>query len=139
MALKKLENAENLAFNIKFIAQMFIGFIVFIVLVWHAAVEFFEVFTTGSSNIIDLHYTFKILSYGLGISAGIEMAFMLFTEGPDEAVEPIILGLSSTILYALSVLDIEKTDLMQFSVFLLSIGLLIGGLFYVRRKFIEQE
>lgn len=67
MALKKLENAENLAFNIKFIAQMFIGFIVFIVLVWHAAVEFFEVFTTGSSNTIDLHYTFKVLSYGLGI------------------------------------------------------------------------
>ena len=43
-----------------------------------------------------------MVSHSLAFSACIEMAYMLFTDGPDEAVDPLILGLASFILLRLS-------------------------------------
>ena len=124
---------------LKYLAQIVVGAAIFGVLVRHAIVEFREIYTGDASNAISLAYTFKVLSYGLGISAGIEMAYMLFTEGPDEAVEPIILGLSAIMLYALAVFDLEKTNLVHFSILLISLGALIGWLFFVRERFVIKN
>ena len=38
----------------------------------------------------------------LAISAGIELAYMLFTDGPDEAIEPPILGITSAAFFTLA-------------------------------------
>lgn len=43
-----------------------------------------------------------IAGMALMVSAGIELAYMLFTEGPDEAVQPLILGLASAALVTAS-------------------------------------
>ena len=39
-----------------------------------------------------------IVAGGLGVSAGFDLAFMLFTPGPDEAFAPLIKGVAATIL-----------------------------------------
>ncbi len=68
------------------------------------------------------------------------MAYMLFTPGPDEAVEPVILGLASTLLYVLSLLDLGGSiSLWQYSILILSIGITIGGLFFIKDKFVRQN
>ncbi|MGB0895214.1 MAG: hypothetical protein ACPGUD_12470 [Parashewanella sp.] len=139
MTFKKVKKTEDVAFNIKFFVQMVIGVCVFTILCKHFLCEFWEIFTQDKSNQIDLKYSLQVVSYGLGISAGIEMAYMLFTPGPDEAVEPIILGLASTFLYVLSSLDLEKSNLIHFSIILFTIGILIGGLFFIKDKYVSTE
>ncbi len=47
----------------------------------------------------------KIVSIGLGAATAIELAYMLFTPGPDEAVQPVMMGVASAVLYALSDID----------------------------------
>ncbi len=136
MAFREVAKIEDLAYNVKYFGQITIGVVVFIVLCKHSVSEFLEIFTSAHCNIINLKHSLEVVSYGLGISAGIEMAYMLFTPGPDEAVEPVILGLSSTLLFILSSLDFEKTNFVHFSILILSIGALIGGLFYIKDRFI---
>ncbi len=137
MTFRKIEKTEDVAYNIKFFVQMIIGVFVFIILCKHFVCEFWDIFTQNANNQIDLKYSLQVVSYGLGISAGIEMAYMLFTPGPDEAVEPVILGLASTFLYVLSSLDLEETNLIHFSILLVAIGVLIGGLFFIKDKYVS--
>ena len=46
--------------------------------------------------------TLSLLSQAMMVSAAIELAYMLFTPGPDEAVEPLIIGIAGSALYVLS-------------------------------------
>lgn len=46
--------------------------------------------------------TFSYIANTLAISAGIELGYMLFTNGPDEAIEPLMLGVTSAAFYTLS-------------------------------------
>ncbi|WDE01007.1 hypothetical protein [Thalassomonas actiniarum] len=43
-----------------------------------------------------------LISQSMMVSAAIELGYMLFTPGPDEAVEPLILGIAGTALLVLS-------------------------------------
>ena len=82
------------------------------------------------------NHPLKIVGYSLALSAGVELAHMLFTPGPDEAVEPLILGLASAVLLTISQDDIVEWDIA------LTIVVLIGGLatlFWVRERFIETR
>ena len=40
----------------------------------------------------------EIVGEGLALSAGIELIYMLFTDGLDETVDPLIIGTASAIL-----------------------------------------
>jgi hypothetical protein len=75
----------------------------------------------------------KLVSWGLMYAAGIELAYMLFTDGPDEAVHPVILALASTILLILSDGNDDWRDAAIVPLLTLSIGLLfyIGDMFKV--------
>jgi hypothetical protein len=42
---------------------------------------------------------FHIVAGGLAVVAAIELAYTLFTPGPDEVVDPLLLGLSSAFLF----------------------------------------
>jgi hypothetical protein len=74
----------------------------------------------------------KLVAHGLAISAGFELAYMLFTPGPDEAVEPVLLGMAAALLVVVS--DQLRDWTSGVLVVLLSVALAI--LFLVKHAFI---
>ncbi len=64
-----------------------------------------------------------IIAFALILAAGIELAHTLFTDGPDEAIDPLILTLSATLL-----LQLEKVDNLKVSNGLAAF-LYVGALF----------
>jgi len=79
----------------------------------------------------------KMVSVALAAATAIELAYMLFTPGPDEAVQPVMMGIASFILYALSYYP-EKTkgiELIGIALLVLTIPLL----FWTKRKFIDEK
>jgi transcriptional regulator with XRE-family HTH domain len=78
----------------------------------------------------------SIVGYGLAVSAAVELAYTFFTKGPDEALDPLILGVSSFTLIAISIFDPRKLntgDAIQVSLLALAILLL----FFARRFLLE--
>lgn len=61
---------------------------------------------------------------GLAFSAGLELAYMLFTPGPDEAIDPVILGLASLVLLVISVDNVGLLQVIMVFFLVLSIGFL---------------
>jgi len=45
---------------------------------------------------------FKYIASALAISAGVELSYMLFTDGPDETIEPLMLAIASAAFYTIS-------------------------------------
>src|SRR5947208_1370107 len=43
-----------------------------------------------------------VVGAALVVAAGLELAYSLFTEGPDEAIEPLLLAMSAAILLQLA-------------------------------------
>ena len=80
----------------------------------------------------------KIVGFWLSISAGLELAYMLYTPGPDEAIEPLILGVTSALLIIISGVDAENMS-WQLALTVLVLSGTLGFLFYIREKFIESE
>ncbi len=56
-------------------------------------------------------HLFSIVGLGLGIGAAIELAYTLYTHGPDEALDPLMLALSAALLLQLGAL--KSFDLRQ--------------------------
>ena len=124
-----------IAHNVKVIIQMLIGLAVTIYLLWFFANFVWNVI--DSSWIPEEDFASKlplaVVGYGLALSAGIELAYMLYTDGPDEAIDPLILGLSAT---AMIVLSHISNGSFESAVTLLVLFLGIGVLFWVRTKFL---
>jgi hypothetical protein len=78
----------------------------------------------------------RVVAVGLALAATVELAYTLFTDGPDEALDPLILGSSSFILIKIS--DPKTHLTMQnagaFALFIL----VLGALFVIREVFIEK-
>jgi hypothetical protein len=77
-----------------------------------------------------------LIASGLAAAAVIELAYTLFTDGPDEALDPLLLGLSATILFQFASLDSFQVGQ--------SVGLLLSSfalfvLFLVRALFIDDS
>lgn len=79
--------------------------------------------------------TLAIVGDGLMYSAGFELAYMLFTPGPDEAIEPVILGMAATILIIISDDKIEVFDAIVPATLTLSMGFL----FYLKKVFLPKH
>lgn len=80
--------------------------------------------------------TLALVAKALEYSAGFELAYTLFTEGPDEAVEPVIMGLAAAMLLGLSKLD--RIDVLAGCgavVFVIA----LAGLFFIRKRFVLSE
>jgi hypothetical protein len=78
----------------------------------------------------------QVIAYALAVAAAIELAYTLFTPGPDEALDPLMLGLSSGLL--LLITSTEESAVARYS------GVLIGAvalalLFIVRRNLLDDE
>ncbi|BFN31016.1 TPA: PTS sugar transporter subunit IIC [Vibrio parahaemolyticus] len=75
----------------------------------------------------------SLVSQAVMVSAAIELAYMLFTPGPDEAVDPLILGIAGTALLVMSDENTAKTDSMLYdSIAVLLFVLSLAILFYLR-------
>ncbi|WP_367155644.1 hypothetical protein [Methylomonas sp. HYX-M1] len=85
---------------------------------------------------LDSKHPLHIVGYALAISAGVELAHMLFTPGPDEAVEPLILGLSAAVLLLISEADLARFEL---AISVLTFTGCITLLFWVRRQFVTSS
>jgi len=69
--------------------------------------------------------TLTYVANALAISCGLQLAYMLITDGPDEAIEPIMLGVASVILLILSTVEPSQWGIYNS----ISIILLILGIF----------
>src|SRR5215207_10074556 len=56
------------------------------------------VYTIPPTVELDHAQLFGFIGGLLGVSAAVELAFMLLTEGPDEAVDPLLLSISAAAL-----------------------------------------
>jgi hypothetical protein len=80
--------------------------------------------------------TLEIVGECLAFSAAIDLAYMLLTPGPDEAIEPLILGLASAILFSISKIDKADTTLaLEIGLYVLILALL----FIMKVLFIEDK
>ncbi|MGC0825051.1 hypothetical protein ACT2VT_003258 [Pantoea agglomerans] len=82
----------------------------------------------------------KTLTYvanALAISCGLQLAYMLITEGPDEAIEPIMLGVASVILLILSTIEPSQWSIYNsISIIILILGVFL--LYYISGKVKEN-
>lgn len=77
-----------------------------------------------------------LIAYALAIAAAIELAYTLFTPGPDEALDPLMLGLSAGILLLLSQTGISVG--IQYAGVIIGV-LALGGLFLIRRHLLDED
>ena len=128
------EKVKPWARNCKICIQMFIGFSIVILLIGKMVSHF-----TGDlgwwlfDTLINSH-PLQIVGYALAVSAGIELAYMLYTPGPDEAIEPLILGLASAILLVISAETVVGFDIAV-TILVFTGG--VGFLFWVKQRFID--
>jgi len=78
----------------------------------------------------------RIVAIGLALAAVVELTYTLFTDGPDEALNPLILGLSSFILIKISTPETGLTVSNTGAIALLIVAL--GILFILQEIFIER-
>jgi hypothetical protein len=78
----------------------------------------------------------KVVAVGLALAAVVELTYTLFTEGPDEALDPLILGLSSFILPKISdpATDLTLSNAGTVAILILALAVL----FILRHQFIEK-
>lgn len=127
------DHAEPIAHFVKAVLQMSIGLIV----IWTVGLHFLELVTDRhadrSSDAIAL--LLNDVGVGLAAAAVVELAYTLFTSGPDEALDPLMLGLSAAILIELSRNGIDLNKAAA----LILLGLLLAILFAIRLFLAENH
>ena len=125
---------RHLAESVKAILQMGIGTATVVVLTLQLATHW--PLRHSREPVISL--VFKSVALGLGLAAAIELAYTLFTPGPDEAIDPLLLGLSSATLFFVP--DPGQGSLTLGRAVVVSLLVLaIAGLFALRHFFIENH
>jgi hypothetical protein len=126
------DRAKGPAEGIKTFLQMVTG-VTGVVVVAVAVVRDFK----GGGGAQDMTtHVLAIIATTLAVAAALELAYTLFTPGPDEAIDPLMLGLSSILLYLISTLT-SLTWTAGVSILLFAITL--GLLFAIRKKFIDDS
>jgi hypothetical protein len=80
----------------------------------------------------------KTVGQALSYAAAIELAYMLFTPEPDEAVQPLILGLASAALILASDTPQDQNTL-RFAGAVGVYSVAIALLFYIREKYVNHS
>jgi hypothetical protein len=122
---------EYHARNVKAVLQMIVGIIAVSVVGWHFL----------DTPIHQTHQAISLLinSIGVGLAAAavIELAYTLFTPGPDEALDPLMLALAATLLA--QVASLEGTPTVGKVASLLLQGVLLAVLFAIRLMLVERN
>ena len=80
--------------------------------------------------------TLDMVGLALAYAAAIELAYTLFTDGPDEAVDPLITGVAAAILIGISKIDIAANLTGVLAIFV-AVGIL-AGLFALKLIALEK-
>jgi hypothetical protein len=80
-------------------------------------------------------HVFTTIGVALAIAAGVELAYTLFTHGPDEALDPLMLGLSAALILQLA--KVDGFDLKQASSAVIYVIAL--GVTFAIRKFLAKD
>src|SRR2546421_12167048 len=93
------DRAGPIARTIKIILQMIVGAILTIFIIFYIAFYVGVFLSTGKSqDQLTDGSILTIVGVALAISTAFELAYTLFTAGPDEAVNPVITGVAAGIL-----------------------------------------
>ena len=137
---RKFHKVRLYAENVKILIQMFIGIVLvlFLLLKVFGNINVFHPFLQTSprvpSNVVEglqslaMLNPLEIVAYGLYFSTGIDLAYMLFTPGPDEAIDPVMTGLAATILLGIANIDFAHLQglILQVITLFLAVGALAG-------------
>ncbi len=115
--------------NVKAALQMTIGIVTVTAVGW----RYLDTGGNGDPTSLFLNG----IGIGLAAAAALELAYTLFTDGPDEALDPLMLGLASTLLLKLASLP-GIPSLSQVGALAL-LGLLLVGLFAARLMLVSDE
>jgi hypothetical protein len=82
------------------------------------------------------HQVFNTIGVGLAVAAGVELAYTLFTDGPDEALDPLMLALSAALILQLGKVESFKwTEALAAILYVVSLGIL----FRIRKYITVQD
>jgi len=126
------ENLREPAQGVKVLLQMVVGVAGAAVVI---VVVLADIHGHRSAIFIEQH-SLSIIAFSLAVAASLELAYTLFTPGPDEAIDPLLLGISAVFLYLVSKQD-ALTWTAGISVVLFAATLTI--LFWVRQHFIDDS
>lgn len=100
--------AAPVAHYVKAVIQMVAGSATILVAAWRLFQNL--ALQHESADMAGIHL-FSIVGLGLGIGAATELAYTLYTHGPDEALDPLMLALSAALLLQLG--SLKNFDLRQ--------------------------
>jgi hypothetical protein len=132
---KKIELADlytRFELQAKFVKsglQMVIGLVAVLAIAAHIVFSVDKIADAGSALLSDV-------GIALAAAAVVELAYTLFTPGPDEALNPLMLGVSSGMLLEL---NSSEGSSVTSALVLLILGVVLGGLFLVRLLLVESK
>src|SRR5215213_6239241 len=91
---QRVASVTRYANRVRVVFQMALGLFIVGLIVWDA----YGILFKGSAALKILEHIGEALAF----SAAIDLAYMLFTPGPDEAIEPVIIGIAATVLILVS-------------------------------------
>jgi hypothetical protein len=125
---------EALAYEAKAAAQMLVG----VTTVGWVAVSFVQKIDHPVGSVGATEELLGGIGVGLAVAAVIDLAYTLFTPGPDEALDPLMLGLAATMLVIVGGLDKNDFTLSK-AASLLLLGLLLAVLFVIRLMLADTD
>lgn len=118
--------------GVKVLLQMIVGVIGSVAVI---LAVLSDIYGDKSPKIIEQH-VLVIIAVSLAVAASLELAYTLFTPGPDEAIDPLMLGLSAVFLYTVSKQeDLTWTAGLAASLFAVTLAIL----FWIRQRFINDS
>jgi hypothetical protein len=117
---------------LKAIIQMIIGSWAIVRLaarMWHGTSWLSPRFPTAESSL-------KLIGAALAAATVVELAYTLFTDGPDEVLDPLMLGISAFLIIELGMPTTRISWGTGLGLFLTAIAL--GLLFAIRKRFIDD-
>ena len=118
--------------------QMLIGVGVFFIVIFRLAHDL-NLWSHPAFCIIYQTKLLTIIGDALLYSSAIELAYTLFTPGPDEAVEPLITGLAAVILIGIAQIDYDKVILTDEIMRNIAVFVIILVVFFIIRKYLLKE
>jgi hypothetical protein len=125
------------AHGVKVLLQISVGIGAVVVIIWNV-VHSFPIHANSSLLASDIAVIVQLIAYALAIAAAIELAYTLFTPGPDEALDPLMLGLSSGILLLITNTDNNQSSITQFSGVLIGV-IALAALFLIRHYLLDDH
>ncbi len=117
---------------LKVFLQMLVGIAAVIIIV----ISLVNDMRSGMSAESVARHTLAIIAASLAVAASLELAYTLFTDGPDEVIDPLMMGVSATLLFLVSTLTaLTWTAGVAIVLFASTLALL----FAIRQRFIDKS